>query len=168
VNCTNLFDAACGFAATAKAATDARVDARAARIHGTGMVQERANSSRQKSIAPFEPESDDDSTASDANPPRSTARQALHSGKQARPDSGYSMEVRAAMDDCWGSSAGNRKDIRNAVEAARKATAWRKLRRTIARRFSTTARRIFPSAATRLHIAWPTWSAKSRRPRKWN
>jgi aldehyde dehydrogenase (NAD+) len=48
-------------------------------------------------------------------------------GKQARPDSGYSMEVRGADGRLLGESPlGNRKDIRNAVEAARKAEAWGK------------------------------------------
>src|SRR5271170_2656160 len=48
-------------------------------------------------------------------------------GKQARPDSGYSMEVRSADGRLLGEAPlGNRKDIRNAVEAARKAEAWRK------------------------------------------
>ncbi|MFZ3263471.1 MAG: aldehyde dehydrogenase family protein [Terriglobales bacterium] len=48
-------------------------------------------------------------------------------GKQARPDSGYSMEVRAADGRLLGEAPlGNRKDIRNAVEAARKAVAWAK------------------------------------------
>jgi aldehyde dehydrogenase (NAD+) len=46
-------------------------------------------------------------------------------GKQARPDSGYSMAVRAADGRLLGEAPlGNRKDIRNAVEAARKATTW--------------------------------------------
>src|SRR5262249_1724330 len=48
-------------------------------------------------------------------------------GNQVRPDSGYSMEVRAADGSLLGEAPfGNRKDIRNAVEAARKATAWAK------------------------------------------
>src|SRR5271165_4085702 len=48
-------------------------------------------------------------------------------GKQARPDSGYSMEVRAANGRLLGEAPlGGRKDIRNAVEAARKAEAWAK------------------------------------------
>jgi len=45
-------------------------------------------------------------------------------GKQARPDSGYSIEVRGLNDQLLGESPlGNRKDIRNAVEAARRAEA---------------------------------------------
>ena len=48
-------------------------------------------------------------------------------GKQARPDSGYSMEVLASDGQLLGEAPlGNRKDIRNAVEAARKASAWTK------------------------------------------
>jgi aldehyde dehydrogenase (NAD+) len=48
-------------------------------------------------------------------------------GKQARPDSGYSMEVRSPDGGLLGEAPlGNRKDIRNAVEAARKAEAWAK------------------------------------------
>jgi aldehyde dehydrogenase (NAD+) len=48
-------------------------------------------------------------------------------GKQARPDSGYSMEVRSGDGHLLGEAPlGNRKDIRNAVEAARKAEAWSK------------------------------------------
>jgi aldehyde dehydrogenase (NAD+) len=46
-------------------------------------------------------------------------------GKQARPDSGYSVEIRGKNGTLLGESPlGNRKDIRNAVEAARKAESW--------------------------------------------
>jgi len=48
-------------------------------------------------------------------------------GKQARPDSGYSFPVYAANGDLVGEAPlGNRKDIRNAVEAARAAAKWGK------------------------------------------
>jgi aldehyde dehydrogenase (NAD+) len=46
-------------------------------------------------------------------------------GKQARPDSGYSMQVRSPDGRLLGEAPlSNRKDIRNAVEAARKADSW--------------------------------------------
>jgi aldehyde dehydrogenase (NAD+) len=46
-------------------------------------------------------------------------------GKQARPDSGYSRPVRAPDGNLVGEvGEGNRKDIRNAVEAARTALGW--------------------------------------------
>jgi aldehyde dehydrogenase (NAD+) len=48
-------------------------------------------------------------------------------GKQIRPDSGYSVAVHGADGRLLGEAPlGNRKDIRNAVEAARKAEAWGK------------------------------------------
>jgi aldehyde dehydrogenase (NAD+) len=49
-------------------------------------------------------------------------------GKQARPDSGYSYSVLDAKGHSIGQAGlGNRKDIRNAVEAASKATGWTSL-----------------------------------------
>jgi len=46
-------------------------------------------------------------------------------GKQIRPDSGYSFAVRDASGNyCGEVGLGNRKDIRNAVEAAHKAASW--------------------------------------------
>src|SRR5690606_16809362 len=46
-------------------------------------------------------------------------------GKQARPDSGYSRPVVSPSGALVGEvGEGNRKDIRNAVEAARKASGW--------------------------------------------
>jgi aldehyde dehydrogenase (NAD+) len=46
-------------------------------------------------------------------------------GKQARPDGGYSLPITGADGSLLGHVGdGNRKDIRNAVEAARKAEAW--------------------------------------------
>jgi aldehyde dehydrogenase (NAD+) len=48
-------------------------------------------------------------------------------GKQTRPDSGYSFEVHGKHGELLGEAPlGNRKDIRNAVEAARKAPSWAK------------------------------------------
>src|SRR5262249_37282744 len=48
-------------------------------------------------------------------------------GKQARPDSGYSLPVYGRKGELLGEAPlGNRKDIRNAVEAARKAESWAK------------------------------------------
>lgn len=47
-------------------------------------------------------------------------------GKQARPDSGYSYVVRGSKSAVGLAGLGNRKDIRNAVEAAHKAGRWGK------------------------------------------
>src|SRR5260370_36564089 len=60
-----------------------------------------------------------------AAPPIDRTVKLYIAGKQARPDSGYSIEVRAADGQLLGEAPlGNRKDIRNAVEAARKADGW--------------------------------------------
>ncbi|SDX08996.1 aldehyde dehydrogenase family protein [Roseicitreum antarcticum] len=45
-------------------------------------------------------------------------------GKQARPDSGYSYQVLGPKGPVGLAGLGNRKDIRNAVEAATKASGW--------------------------------------------
>ena len=46
-------------------------------------------------------------------------------GKQARPDNGYSISIKNRLGEYIGEvSDGSRKDIRNAVEAASKASAW--------------------------------------------
>jgi len=48
-------------------------------------------------------------------------------GKQARPDGGYSTVIKSVNGDYVGDvSKGNRKDIRNAVEAAHSNTSWEK------------------------------------------
>jgi aldehyde dehydrogenase (NAD+) len=47
-------------------------------------------------------------------------------GKQARPDSGYAYTVEGASGPLGLAGLGNRKDIRNAVEAASKAGGWGK------------------------------------------
>ncbi|RDC74796.1 aldehyde dehydrogenase family protein [Rhodovulum sp. 12E13] len=49
-------------------------------------------------------------------------------GKQARPDGGYSRAIRAAGGHLLGHvGVGNRKDIRNAVDAAERAEAWSRM-----------------------------------------
>ncbi|MFY9659254.1 MAG: aldehyde dehydrogenase family protein, partial [Terriglobales bacterium] len=129
VNCTNLFDAACGFGGYRESGYG-REGGREGLLEYMELAwfKNAPTLPAKKSIAPPEPESDDDSTASDANPPAIDRTVKLYiGGKQARPDSGYSMEVRAADGRLLGEAPlGNRKDIRNAVEAARKATAWAK------------------------------------------
>ena len=129
VNCTNLFDAACGFGGYRESGYG-REGGREGLLEYMELAwfKNAPTLPAKKSIAPFEPESDDDSTASDANPPAIDRTVKLYiGGKQARPDSGYSMEVRAADGRLLGEAPlGNRKDIRNAVEAARNATGWAK------------------------------------------
>jgi aldehyde dehydrogenase (NAD+) len=60
-----------------------------------------------------------------AVPPIDRSPKLYIGGKQVRPDSGYSLPVRDAAGERIGEVGhGNRKDIRNAVEAAHKAAGW--------------------------------------------
>ena len=124
VNCTNLFDAACGFGGYRESGFG-REGGReglleyvepvwfkqAPPVHATPLAIEQ----------PPEPTADPSAPAIDR-----TVKLYI-GGKQARPDSGYSLAVRAADGRLLGEAPlGNRKDIRNAVEAARKAEGWGK------------------------------------------
>lgn len=61
-------------------------------------------------------------------PPVDRTAKLFIGGKQVRPDSGYSRTVRALNGRVVGEVGdGNRKDIRNAVEAARNAQSWSRL-----------------------------------------
>ncbi|MBA2666803.1 MAG: aldehyde dehydrogenase family protein [Trueperaceae bacterium] len=68
---------------------------------------------------------DDASDAPAAGPGIDRTPKLYVGGKGARPDSGYSYPVRAPDGRHLGEAGlGNRKDVRNAVEAARKAESW--------------------------------------------
>jgi len=120
VNSTNLFDASCGFGGYRESGFG--------REGGKEGLLEYLQPSwfknapklpAKKPVAAAESENE-------SNPPAIDRTVKLYiGGKQARPDSGYSMEVRSSDGRLLGeASLGNRKDIRNAVEAARKAEAW--------------------------------------------
>src|SRR5271166_3302722 len=129
VNCTNLFDAACGFGGYRESGYG-REGGREGLLEylEPAWFKHAPTLPAETAVAPSEAELDEDSTASGINIPAIDRTVKLYiGGKQARPDSGYSMEVRAADGRLLGEApVGNRKDIRNAVEAARKAAAWAK------------------------------------------
>jgi aldehyde dehydrogenase (NAD+) len=124
VNCTNLFDASCGFGGYRESGYG--------REGGKEGLLEYLQPSWFKNALklpaarpPADPRSEEGPEA--GTPAIDRTVKLYIGGKQARPDSGYSMEVRSADGRLLGeASLGNRKDIRNAVEAARKAEAWAK------------------------------------------
>ena len=130
VNCTNLFDASCGFGGYRESGygREGGREGLLEYLEPAWFKNAPALPAEKKMITSPEPESDDDSTASDLTEPAIDRTVKLYiGGKQARPDSGYSMEVHAADGRLLGEAPlGNRKDIRNAVEAARKAIGWAK------------------------------------------
>jgi aldehyde dehydrogenase (NAD+) len=123
VNCTNLFDASCGFGGYRESGYG--------REGGREGMREYLEPTWFKN-APMLPASPalatpDNHEEPDGVPAIDRTVKLYIGGKQARPDSGYSMEVRSPEGKLLGEAPlGNRKDIRNAVEAARKAEAWPK------------------------------------------
>jgi aldehyde dehydrogenase (NAD+) len=118
VNSTNLFDAACGFGG----------------YRESGFGREGGKEGLKEYLEPAWFKNAPALRASDgkrgeraeiANPTIDRTVKLYIGGKQARPDSGYSVEIRGKNGRLLGESPlGNRKDIRNAVEAARKAESW--------------------------------------------
>ncbi|HRE48029.1 MAG TPA: aldehyde dehydrogenase family protein, partial [Aggregatilineales bacterium] len=123
INATNLFDAASGFGGY--------------RESGYGREGGREGLYEYMTLPPHTPPSGGNSQPNPDQIPTAlgstsggtpvpldrTAKQFID-GKQARPDSGYSLLIRNASGALVGEvGEGNRKDIRNAVEAAAKAAA---------------------------------------------
>jgi aldehyde dehydrogenase (NAD+) len=124
VNSTNLFDASCGFGGYRESGYGREGGREGLLEYLEPSWFKKAPAVKNVPLAIDQPpEEQVDFTA----PPIDRTMKLYIGGKQARPDSGYSMEVRAADGRILGESPlGNRKDIRNAVEAARKAEAWSK------------------------------------------
>jgi aldehyde dehydrogenase (NAD+) len=126
VNCTNLFDAACGFGGYRESGYGREGGKEGLLEYLEPVWFKHAPSlPAAKSVSP-ESFDDERKTVTSGNEIDRTVKLYI-GGKQARPDSGYSMEVRSKNGQLIGEvGLGNRKDIRNAVEAARKATGWAK------------------------------------------
>jgi aldehyde dehydrogenase (NAD+) len=123
VNSTNLFDASCGFGGYRESGYG-REGGREGMyeyleptwLYGRGKTKHAA-----KAVAKLVEPDGDGSSSIDR-----TVKQYV-GGKQARPDSGYSFPVYGRDGKLIGEAPlGNRKDIRNAVEAAHKAEKWAK------------------------------------------
>jgi aldehyde dehydrogenase (NAD+) len=123
VNCTNMFDASCGFGGYRESGYG-----REGGREGLWEYLEPAWFKGAPSLPPsknHKTEADDGYEHAGLTIDRTV--KLYIGGKQTRPDSGYSIEVRGANGEVLGEAPlGNRKDIRNAVEAARKASGWAK------------------------------------------
>jgi len=123
VNCTNLFDAACGFGGYRESGYG-----REGGKEGMREYLEPVWFKNAPKLSATKPTIENTNGRGDLPGQDIDRTVKLYiGGKQARPDSGYSMEVRAADGKLLGEAPlGNRKDIRNAVEAAHKAESWMK------------------------------------------
>ena len=124
VNSTNLFDASCGFGGYRESGYGREGGKEGLLEYLEPVWFKHAPSLPTAKLTPAEkPDPQDSNPALDID---RTVKLYI-GGKQARPDSGYSMEVRDKSGSLLGEvGLGNRKDIRNAVEAARKASGWAK------------------------------------------
>lgn len=126
VNSTNLFDAACGFGGYRESGYGREGGREGLLEYLEPKWFRSAPQLSAAKAAPSAVEMDGDSRPA-GEPAIDRTVKLYIGGKQVRPDSGYSVEVRAQDGQLLGEAPlGNRKDIRNAVEAARKATAWAK------------------------------------------
>jgi len=132
INCTNVFDAASGFGGYRESGFGREggreglreyVKWRAGGLTGSQAARRSRGQRRSASV----PRPSDRPTArpSDRLPPIDRTPKLYIGGKQTRPDSGYSLPVLDAAGRRIGEVGhGNRKDVRNAVEAARRAVGW--------------------------------------------
>jgi aldehyde dehydrogenase (NAD+) len=126
VNCTNLFDASCGFGGYRESGYGREGGREGLLEYLEPVWFKNAPALPAAKPAPGETSIDEESSSASALEIDRTVKLYI-GGKQARPDSGYSMEVRNKSGQLLGEvGLGNRKDIRNAVEAARKASGWAK------------------------------------------
>ncbi len=126
VNGTNLFDASCGFGGYRESGYG-REGGREGLLEY--LEPEWFKNAPALPVSKHAPEKSSDDERESLAPADEIDRtvKLYIGGKQARPDSGYSMEVRSKSGQLLGEvGLGNRKDIRNAVEATRKAAGWAK------------------------------------------
>jgi aldehyde dehydrogenase (NAD+) len=124
VNSTNLFDAACGFGGYRESGFGREGGREGLLEYLEPIWFKNAPNLQQEPVAIGQLRDKEDDAA---RPSIDRTVKLFIGGKQVRPDSGYSTEVRGADGRLLGEAPlGNRKDIRNAVEAARKAEAWGK------------------------------------------
>jgi aldehyde dehydrogenase (NAD+) len=148
INCTNVFDAASGFGGYRESGFGREGGREGLREYvrwswedggeggkggskrggrkeggrgGTAVSEVRARSKKASAASSIA----SSFSASSALPPIDRTPKLYIGGKQVRPDSGYSIPVVDAAGATIGEvGQGNRKDIRNAVEAAHKAAGW--------------------------------------------
>jgi aldehyde dehydrogenase (NAD+) len=123
INSTNQFDAACGFGGYRESGYG-REGGREGMLEYLTPKWLHSLPAAPAKAAKIEAPDEEEGFTPAGVPIDRTVKQYI-GGKQARPDSGYSFPVFGREDELLGEAPlGNRKDIRNAVEAARNASGW--------------------------------------------
>jgi aldehyde dehydrogenase (NAD+) len=131
INSTNLFDAASGFGGYRESGFGREGGREGLYEYMKPKWEKEAAAAPVKKGGAGKPKAEGrqpGKAAGPAGPPPIDRTAKLYiGGKQARPDSGYSLTVRDASGAAVAEVGhGNRKDVRNAVEAAHKAGGWAK------------------------------------------
>ncbi|APH70453.1 aldehyde dehydrogenase family protein [Aquibium oceanicum] len=125
INSTNLFDAAVGFGGYKESGFGREGGREGMLEYLVPAWEKKAKAAPAATPLPAPVPVDDDAGPGGARASLDRTVKLYVGGKQARPDSGYSYPVVDAKGRLITEAGyGNRKDIRNAVEAARKADAW--------------------------------------------
>jgi aldehyde dehydrogenase (NAD+) len=127
VNCTNQFDAACGFGGYRESGYGREGGREGMLEYLTPKWLHTLPPAKESPGAPGLSQLETGDEGISTIGIDRTVKQYI-GGKQARPDSGYSFPVYGRKGELLGEAPlGNRKDIRNAVEAARGATGWARM-----------------------------------------
>ncbi len=122
VNCTNVFDAASGFGGHRESGFGREGGREGMYEYLRPAWESDARRNPAPAPSPVKPAAAVTTTAA---PPIDRTAKLYIGGKQTRPDQGYSLEVLSISGERLGEVArANRKDVRNAVEAAHKARSW--------------------------------------------
>ncbi|GHO67544.1 aldehyde dehydrogenase [Ktedonobacter sp. SOSP1-52] len=130
INCTNVFDASSGFGGYRESGygREGGKEGLYEYVHPsweTSQIPEKSQRTRPQGVGENEEVANTSEEAEFALPAIDRTPKLFIGGKQVRPDSGYSLGVKGADGKPLGEvGEGNRKDVRNAVEAAHAASKW--------------------------------------------
>ncbi len=125
INCTNMFDAASGFGGYRESGYGREGGREGLFEYAKRHSGPPGGTDTPRRAASMPRAADPPPAGNGSLPPIDRTPKQYIGGKQARPDSGYSRRVLGPDGHLIGEvGEGNRKDIRNAVEAARAASGW--------------------------------------------
>ncbi len=123
INCTNVFDAASGFGGYRESGFGREGGIEGLHEYMKPRIESEFSDKPFTKKVSDKPQAKKNGTNGQVGIDRTVKM--YYGGKQARPDGGYSTKIYNPFGECIGEvSKGNRKDLRNAVEAAHKNGSW--------------------------------------------